>query len=417
LLGRFSETRNVASADSFLNEGSQMNVPRINVIGASPAGGELFEKSSRWTWPWSRVSRDEARKWRLERDTERGHSINIKQVVLAFAVEFVIIGLILANQSAIAASLPNATWLSIIMGTSMPIALAMAELARIPLAICVRTHPSWNIKLLAIAGVMAAVVVTSVNLSLIGWNTYDPRLEEVNQKRVELLRLQDQKNTLASQIAEADAAVHQKRNDRDSVYEQQNRLQLELNKQQNVVAGTNKNRTIFRENPAIPLLKKELEGLKSKAAAAEAALKQEEAQRATYNGRHQDLDQKLSLTETEEREAVNRSQLHSYAAMLFGKDPSQLTDGEVKTLERYLIWIPAIAAALSSTLIAMTAVRRRKRPKKPQPEAILPDEAANYLFGPFFAAMKQAANDLVVAAMDAHVKPASASETAKATLQ
>src|SRR6516162_3434583 len=110
------------SADSFLNEGSQMNVPRIDVVGASAAG-------SGWSWPWNRASRDEARKWRLERDTERGYSINVKQVMLAFAVEFVIIGLILANQSAIAASLPNATWLSFIMGTSMPVALAMAELA------------------------------------------------------------------------------------------------------------------------------------------------------------------------------------------------------------------------------------------------------------------------------------------------
>src|SRR5262245_29321725 len=215
-----------------------MNGARINVVGASAAGDELFEKSSRWTWPWSRVSRAEARKWRLERDVERGYSINVKQVVLAFAVEFVIIGLILANQSAIAASLPNWTWLSFIMGTSMPIALAMAELARVPLAICVRTQPSWNIKLVAVAGVMAAVVVTSVNLSLIGWNTYDPRLEEVNQKRVELLKLQDQKNVLASQIAEADAAVQQKRNDRDSAYEQQKGLQMELNKHQNVVPGT-----------------------------------------------------------------------------------------------------------------------------------------------------------------------------------
>jgi hypothetical protein len=136
-----------------------------------------------------------------------------------------------------------------------------------------------------------------------------------------------------------------------------------------------------------------------------------------YNARQQELEQNLSVTETVYREAINRSQLHSYAAMLFGKDPSQLTDGEVKTLERYLIWISAIAAALSSTLIAMTAVRRRKRLKKPQPEAILPDEAANYLFGPFFTAMKQAANHLVVATTDVHTKPASASEAPKATLQ
>jgi len=392
-----------------------MNVPRIDVVGASAA-------SSGWSWPWSRVSRDEAGKWRLERDTERGYSINVKQVVLAFAVEFVIIGLILANQSAIAASLPNATWLSFIMSTSMPIALAMAELARVPLAICVRTQPSWNIKLLAVGGVMAAVVVTSVNLSLIGWNTYDPRLEEVNHKRVELLRLHDQKKVLAIQVAEADATIQQKRNDRDSAYQQQKGLQLELNKQQNVVPGTTKTidqygttstKTVFRENPAIPLLKKELEALKPKIAAAEAALKQAEAQRATYNPRQQELDQKLTVTETEYREAINRSQLHSYAAMLFGKDPSALTDGEVKTLERYLIWIPAIAAALSSTLIAMTAVRRRKRPKS-QPPATLPDDAVSYLFGPLCDAISKTANDAIVAAMNIRAKPASTSAISKA---
>jgi hypothetical protein len=394
-------------------------------VGASAAehATPVFERNSERAWFfWSRASRDEARRWRLQGDTERGYSINVKQVVLAFAVEFVIIGLILANQSAIAASLPNATWLSFIMGTSMPIALSMAELARVPLAICVRTQPSWNIKLLAVAGVMAAVVVTSVNLSLIGWNTYDPRLEEVNHKSVELLRFHDQKKILATQVAEADIIVQQKRNDRDSAYEQQKGLQLELNKQQNVVPGTTNTidqygtrstRTVFRENPAIPLLKKELEALRPKIAAAEAALKQAEAQRATYNPKQQELDQKITVTETEYREAINHSQLHSYASMLFGKDPSALTDGEVKTLERYLIWIPAIAAALSSTLIAMTAVRRRKRPK-PQPEAKLPDEAGNYLLGPFFNAMREVANDLVVAAVNSHAKPAPAAESGKA---
>lgn len=161
------------------------------------------------------------------------------------------------------------------------------------------------------------------------------------------------------------------------------------------------------------MLKKELEALKPKIAAAEAALKQAEAQRATYNPRQQELDQKITVTETEYREAINRSQLHSYAAMLFGKDPSALTDGQVKTLERYLIWIPAIAAALSSTLIAMTAVRRRKRPK-PQPPATLPDDAVSYLFGPLCDAISKTANDAIVAAMNIHAKPASASETSKA---
>ena len=98
--------------------------------------------------------------------------------------------------------------------------------------------------------------------------------------------------------------------------------------------------------------------------------------------------------------------------MLFGKDPSMLSDGEIKTLERYLIWVPAIAAALSSTLIAMTAVRRRRLPK-PQRAAIIPDDAAKYLFGPIVTAIRQAADDAVAATMNVHAKAASPQGTAK----
>lgn|SRR6516164_10317106 len=57
---------------------------------------------------------------------------------------------------------------------------------------------------------------------------------------------------------------------------------------------------------------------------AEAALKQAEAQRATYDARQQELDQKISAAATEYREAINRSLLHSFASMLFGKDPDKL---------------------------------------------------------------------------------------------
>ena len=66
--------------------------------------------------------------------------------------------------------------------------------------------------------------------------------------------------------------------------------------------------------------------------------------------------------------------------------------------------IPAIAAALSSTLIAITAVRRRKRPK-PQPDPTLSDDAARYLFGPLYDAIIKSANDAVAVAMKVHAKP------------
>jgi hypothetical protein len=80
--------------------------------------------------------------------------------------------------------------------------------------------------------------------------------------------------------------------------------------------------------------------------------------------------------------------------MLFNKDPKDVSEGEVKTLEWYLILIPSIAAALSSTLIAMTAVHRIRRPKASAPTAV-PDEAVAFLFGPLLAEIKKTAEEAV----------------------
>jgi hypothetical protein len=112
------------------------------------------------------------------------------------------------------------------------------------------------------------------------------------------------------------------------------------------------------------------------------------------------MDGKIAKLESEYRAGINRCQLHSYAAMLFGKNPSELSDGDVKTLERYLIWIPAIAAALSSTLIAMTAVRRMRR----DDDTTIPDDAMRTLFGPLVEAIQVEARNAVTAAMNERPK-------------
>jgi len=52
-------------------------------------------------------TRDKREKARLERDLSRGYSVNVKQVVLAFAVEFFIIGLILTSRYLFAAENVN----------------------------------------------------------------------------------------------------------------------------------------------------------------------------------------------------------------------------------------------------------------------------------------------------------------------
>ena len=77
----------------------------------------------------------------------------------------------------------------------------------------------------------------------------------------------------------------------------------------------------------------------------------------------------------------------------------------MKTLEWYLILIPSIAAALSSTLIAMTAVHRVRRPKSQMAPTVIPDDAANFLFGPLIAAIKGEAADAVETAVKSRAKP------------
>jgi hypothetical protein len=221
---------------------------------------------------------------------------------------------------------------------------------------------------------------------------------------------QGQRDAFISQISAAQAIVGQKIRDRDQDSEIYQKLASTLNSQpgQNCTAvtttsqdGISSQQQSCRANPALKPLQNEVAATKAKLSDAETAIKQEQAVLAKLDRRP--FDERVSKAEAEYRSSVYQSQLHSYTAMLFRKDAQQVTDGEIKTLEGYLIWIPSIAAALSSTLIAMTAVHRIKAPKT-EPETLIPDEAAAYLFGPLIQALRKEANDAVAAALNGHAK-------------
>jgi hypothetical protein len=74
------------------------------------------------------------------------------------------------------------------------------------------------------------------------------------------------------------------------------------------------------------------------------------------------------------RQALFHSQLHSFTAMAFGKDPNQVTEGEIASFLRIFVFVPAILVALAATLLAMTAVHRI-RPRKEATPVAVPDEA------------------------------------------
>jgi Skp family chaperone for outer membrane proteins len=347
---------------------------------------------------------------RLIRDRERGYSINSKQIVLAFMVEFVIIWLILTNIYVTVAQLPDPSTFKTIQALLFPIAMAMVELARVPLAIAVRTQNSWNIKFAALLGVLCAVAVTSNSLYSIGASSFNPRLEETHQKDVLLSQLKDRKHDEEAQVAKAQLDVAQKLKERDAITQSIQALNKQLTDQppQNCATVTvpspapgapPTSSLLCRANPVLKTLNAEISASKGKLVEAEAVLKQAlaQAEHASDNSEVRALNDEISKAQTQNRESIFQSQLHSLAAMLFGVDPQDVTPGQIKSLEFYLIFVSSIAAAFSSTLIAMTAVRRIKKPKETTAVTI-PDEAAAYLFGPLVAAIRKEAADAVAAA-------------------
>jgi hypothetical protein len=385
-----------------LGRGSIVNIRgRSDSIPADYA--DLGDRAGLTSGP--RLSRADRR---LERDRIRGYSINVKQVVLAFAIEFVIIALILVSQFIYAAQVPSATEYKVISALLFPIALAMIELARVPLAIAVRTQDSLRIKFAALLGVVCAVAVTSTSLSNIGNLTFNPRLEDAQGKRDRLIEAQDRRKVYLSQMGLQQSLLDQKIKDRTQLEESYQKVVAQFNAQPAQDCSVLTSSTTTPEgstqrvdqkkcvpNPALKPLQNELAGTKQKLSDADTALKQEQGALSKYN--RQPFDEAVSKAEGDYRAAIYQSQLHSYTAMIFRKDPQEVSDGEIKTLEGYLIWIPSIAAALSSTLIAMTAVHRRR----PTPDAVtaIPDEAAAYLFGPLVDAIRREASDAVAAAV------------------
>ena len=368
---------------------------------------------------------------RLERDTQRGYSINVKQVVLAFAVEFWIIALIIVGTYLLIAESGQLTREAIFSALLFPAALSMVELARVPLAIAVRTQNAWHIKLLASLGVIAAITVTSFSLSQIAWKTFDNRIVEATQANDKLSEAKSNKLIFQNMIEHSRSDVDQKIQVRKSVSERLAGLEAQLTKtssasgiatttlrgpdgsillDENGKPRTNSAPRLIVDTKQQKTLKDLIDSTKKELGVAQADVQKVEEYAKNIDTRG--IDDEVAKAEAAYRAAVNRSQLHSYTAMVTGKAVADVTDAEVKNLEKYLIIIPSIAAALASTLIAITSVRRIK-PTKPQPVPTIPDEAAAYLFGPLVDAIKREAKDAVMATINSQAKATPPPKTAK----
>jgi hypothetical protein len=287
------------------------------VVATAPGNDHAAGASS------TRVSTSSERK--APRDRARGYSINVKQVVLAFAIEFTIIGLILTSQCLIAIEQGSRAFDALLF----PIALAMVELARVPLALAVRTQPSWSVKIGAVVGVLSAVVVTTFSLSTIAFRTFDPRLSQPNESHSDLLKLKDQRASLVTQKTSAEDDVQQRIKDRDDINETIKSVtgQLSLQPGQNCttisVPSTTYgappgSRQVCRENPALKPLQTRLATLDGQRKEAETALKASQVKADQARQQIAGFDDKLGKAEAKDRDTINHSQLHCNYSPLCG---------------------------------------------------------------------------------------------------
>ncbi|MDB5573896.1 MAG: conserved rane protein of unknown function, partial [Tardiphaga sp.] len=292
-------------------------------------------------------------------DLERGYSISTKRLVLAFAIEGIIVATSLAGAWLFATmyggSDPTSFWMMMLA----PVAYGVIEFSRVPLAVSIRTHTSLALRVIAVIGVVGAALVTVKSVSQLGEIMFRPRLTEAVKAQERLTDARNARSTLDRKIADADAVVTQRA---QQLAEAERRL-----KDGNTELGALPAQRCFRTtttlrdgrrvagtrcttDPRMDAMKASLTGATKDRAEASERLDAARAVRSTLD--RTAIDRALSEAETGYRDAVMRSQLHSFTAMVFFKDPGQVTDREIHVFLFFFVFIPAIGASVAATLLA-----------------------------------------------------------------
>lgn len=370
--------------------------------------------------PSPRVRRAAERK---AADYERGYSISYKRLGLAFAAEGVIVATSLAGAWLFASIYGGGDPLAFWMMMLAPIAYAVIEFSRVPLAVSIRTQRSTALRIAAALGVAGAAVVTVKSISQLGEIMFRPRLTEASRAHQTFIDAKNAQGTLDRQISDADAVVAQRTR---QLQEAENRLkgantelgQLPPQKCFRVTSTTPDGRRVSstrcNTDPRTEAMKSSLGTAVKDRQDASSRLDVARAERVKLD--REAIDRRTSEAEVGYRDAIMRSQLHSFTAMVFGKDPTQVTDEQIHRFLFIFVFLPAIGASLASTLLALTSVERVRE----EDDVVLDDSAGGFILEPFAAEIireaREAAETAAAAAVERSrpVQPAAAPVTAPA---
>lgn len=353
-----------------------------------------------------RARRNGGRLFRAARDQGRGYSISYKPLVVAYVIEAAVIvsgvvaGVQFANRfagdngmtsgatgqqvaalnywgSLLPANHSQAWWMAIIA----TVTIAVAEMARIPLAQAVRSHRNFTVRMLAIVGVAMMCVVTTKSMSQVMEQMFHPRLRHVQTASADVKKAEGELATLVATRSAVGAKLRPLEQDVDDaskalsdmnkLIEEQGKAPVprEVKKTVNSTCRNKKGVKFRCKKTVTEMVQDPWVGQQFADQLPELMAKRDEAvtKRDAITHDVAAVDQAVAAQEEvitslrdKQLTAVAESQLHSFTAMVFGKDPVEVTDGEVHWFLRIFVFVPAIMIAVTSTLLAMTAYTRLK---------------------------------------------------------
>ncbi|KQO60126.1 MULTISPECIES: hypothetical protein [unclassified Methylobacterium] len=309
----------------------------------------------------------ESERWTHERHLEKGYRIKWGYVGIAYLVEFMVIGASLWGAWLFAGVYSDGDDKAFYFMLLAPLVYAAVELCRVPLGILARTQRSYFIRALAIVGIIFAAGVTTKSVSQLGEMMFHPRLMDAAKAKTALKDAQADRSTIDNRIAAADARVAQYTTELDQIEKRaaENASQLSALPAQRCerVSGTNSKGQRYSNlkcvtDPRTATLNASV----GKAGADRAVVTKslEEARKARAELDRGVAERKVADAEQAYRNSVNRSQLHSFTAMVYGVDPIDVTDAQVHAFLRIFVFVPALCAAFASTILALCAVSVRK---------------------------------------------------------
>jgi hypothetical protein len=309
-----------------------------------------------------------------------------KRIVSAYVIEVVIVCASIWGQWLFARTYGHGNSDLMQQMLLAQIAYAVFEISRVPLAISFRTHASRLVRALAITGVILASFVTVKSMSQLGQIMFQPRLYDVVHSKEDLDRITAARALTVQKIADADAVVSNRRDELKQAQLSVDADVAELAKlpksQCGQISGTDKNGNAYqghvcKDDPRVASLTEHLKAGRAERDAAQTRLEQAVAGRKQLDRTADDTA--VATAQKDYREALLNSQLHSFAGMVFGIGPTEVTDAQINMFLRIFVFVPAICIAFASSLLAITAVRRV------EPELIpFHPEGTEYLLNPLY---------------------------------